>query len=152
MKIYPARKMHGSAFHVFTDEQLAKREASQAARDERLKLAAQIRAAEAAGIRVVYGVQRVEAPLVKIGTSRSLTSRLRKMPGCRLVAIVAGGYETEREVHARLKPHRVWADLRGFGYGEHFTICDDVVEWVNETRHTLGLDSVDLAELMSQYV
>ncbi len=155
MRVYPANKMHGSAFHVFTEEQLSQRKASQAAHDERLKLAAQIRAAEAIGMRMVYGAIRVEAPVVKIGTSRNLSGRdgrLRRMPGCRLVALQAGGYDVEREVHARLKPHRVWIELRGYGYGEHFRLCDDVVEWVNETRHTLGLESVDLSELMSHYV
>jgi hypothetical protein len=155
MRVYPANKMHGTAFHVFTDEQVAQREASQAAHAERLKLAAQIRAAEAVGMRMVYGAVRAELPLVKIGTSRNLSGRdgrLRRMPGCRLVALQAGGFDVEREVHARLKPHRVWANLRGFGFGEHFTICDDVVEWVNETRHALGLGSIDIAELMSQYV
>jgi len=106
-------------------------------------------------MRMVYGAIRVEAPVVKIGTSSNLSGRdgrLRRMPGCRLVALQAGGYDVEREVHARLKPHRVLIELRGYGYGEHFSLCDDVVEWVNETRHTLGLESVDLSELMSHYV
>lgn len=135
-------------------DRLAYREERDRVRAEIAAFAAQIRAAEQLRMRLVYGVLRAEAPVVKIGTSRRLAGRpgrLRALPGCSLVAVMAGGYAEEHEVHQRLARHRVKVVLAGHGHGEHFVICDDVVEWVNETRHAVGVPMLATDALLSQY-
>lgn len=154
MKPKAIHGLHGHGFDVFTAQHEQLREANDAARAERALFAAQIRAADAARLPRVYAVLRAELPLVKIGTTTNLAGRdgrLRRMPGCTLVALTLGGHPDERAVHQRLAEHRVKAMLRGSGHGEHFTLSGPVVDWVNETRRTLGLDVLVLDDLMSQY-
>jgi len=147
--------IHNRAYETPPDAaRLAYRESRDQIRSEIATFTAQIRAAEQLQMRLVYGALRVEAPVVKIGTSRRLagrTGRLRRMPGCSLIAVMAGGYAEEREVHERLARHRVKVVLTGHGHGEHFVICDDVVEWVNETRHAVGAPPLATDALLSQY-
>ena len=133
---------------------LAYREERDRIRAEVAVFTAQIRAAEHLQMRLVYGALRAEVPVVKIGTSRRIAGRpgrLRRMPGCSLVAIMAGGYAEEREVHERLARHRVKCVLTGHGHGEHFVVCDDVIEWVNETRHAVGAPLLAVDDILSQY-
>lgn len=147
------KPIHGRGYEAPpTPQKLAYREARDAARAEIASFAAQIRAAHALQMRLVYGVLRAEAPVIKIGNSYSLASRLRKMSGGTLVALAHGGYEEERAVHERLAAHRVRVDLPGYGFTEHFVLCDEVVEWVNETRRAVDLDPVDLEGIMSHYM
>ena len=147
--------IHGRAFLPPPDaDRLAYREQRDQIRTEVATFSAQIRAAEQLQMRLVYGVLRAEVPVVKIGTTRRIAGhkgRLRRMPGCSLVAVMAGGYSEEREVHERLARHRVKFVLTGHGHGEHFVICDDVIEWVNETRHAVGAPMLDTATVLSQY-
>jgi len=151
----PVRALHGHGFSPFTDEHEASRIAKAHIRDDVSRFSAQLRAAEALKMRMVYGALRRERPLVKIGTSFRLTGhdgRIKRMKGSTLVALTLGGYDVERQVHERLARHRVWADLPGEGFGEHFTLCADVLGWINETRHAVGLEVLDLRRLMSHYV
>lgn len=154
MKLKPVHGLHGHGFDVFTAKHEMMREANDAARGERARFAAQIRAADAMRMPRVYAVLRTELPLVKIGTTTNLAGRdgrLRRMPGCTLVALMPGGHPDERAVHHRLADYRVKATLRGEGHGEHFTLSEPVVDWINETRRALGLEVLALDDLMSHY-
>lgn len=123
-------------------------------RDDMKRMARQLEAATAARIPLVYAVTRAEAPVVKIGFSRHLAGRrggrLIRMPGCTLVALMAGGYAEEHAVHERLAAHRVHMDFPGYGGSEHFWINDDVLAWINETRDVIGLDPLRLDQLLPE--
>lgn len=154
-----AHHIHNRAFDVPPDEAyLEDRERRHQVRAEVAALTAQVRAATALKMPLVYGALRKEAPVVKIGTSVILPSRaswpgrLARFGGidqARLVAVMHGDHQTERAVHQRLASARVrMDDLPGTGVTEHFRITDEVVEWINETRVAIGLDPVTSSELL----
>jgi len=120
--------------------------------DDLKVLAVHLRAARAVGMPVVYAALRSEQPVVKIGMSRRLAGRggrLSHMPGCSLVAVLAGDRQTESEVHARLAASRTRAELPGQGVTEHFHLTDEVMAWVNETRESMSLIPVTLGQMLS---
>ena len=119
---------------------------------------AQIKAATALRIPLVYAVVRREYPAIKIGTSFTLvkqasrTGRLMRFGGVnavRLVAVTHGGRDVERKIHERLAPSRVTLDLPGLGHTEHFHFTGDVIAWVNEARAEIGLCPVTEGELLA---
>lgn len=133
---------------LWLEEQDVSNEDAMDLREEMRTLAVHLRAAKAARIPLVYAVLRHELPVVKIGVSRNLSGRdgrLRRMPGCRLVAVVQGGRDVERSIHTLLSESRTTVPLRGYGTSEHFRLTPEVVDWVNEARSRIGLARVDLA-------
>ena len=120
--------------------------------DDLKALAVQLRAATAARIPVVYGLLRVETPVVKIGFSTHLadrTGRKRGFKDSRLVTLTPGGRDEERQVHGRLAEYRLTVDLPGSGNTEHFQIVQPVVDWINETRTALNLIPVSMDDLLA---
>lgn len=108
------------------------------------RLVAHLKAADAARMPLVYAVLRAEAPVIKIGFTRTLGSRigsrLSRMPGARLVAVIPGGRREEMAIHQRLASSRVTMDLPGDGGSEHFHLTEEVIDWINEARSAIGLD------------
>ena len=148
--------IHSRAFHRPPDEaRLAYREQRDRQRAEVALFTAQLRAATALKMPLVYGALRKEAPVVKIGTSRAMPNKYGGggrfaggLSSIGLIALMHGSYAEERAVHQRLASARVrMDDLPGTGVTEHFRITDEVVEWINETRVAIGLDPVTAEEL-----
>ena len=148
--------IHCRAFDVPPDEtRLAYREQRDKTRDDIVLMSAQIKAAAAVRMPLIYGVLREESPVVKIGTSTVLPSqaswpgRLVRLGQVRLVAVAPGDRHAERQVHERLASSRIrMDDLPGSGVTEHFRITDEVVEWINETRDAIALDPITADELL----
>ena len=147
--------IHVRAFLPPPDEsRLAYRAERDRRRADIATFTAQLRAATALQLPMVYGILRKEAPVVKIGTSRALPNtadgggRFAGFGGIALVALTHGAHAEERAIHHRLAASRVrMDDLPGSGVTEHFLITDEVVDWINETRSAIGLDLVTADEL-----
>ena len=149
--------IHNRAFHRPPDqERLAYREERDRRRADIAKFTAQLRAATALKMPLVYAALRREAPVVKIGTSRAMPDQptgggrfAGGLSSVGLVALAHGSYAEERQIHERLAASRIrMDDLPGTGATEHFLITDEVVGWINETRVVLGLDPVTVQELL----
>ena len=153
MSAYP---LHNRAFESPRSPEFEEyREQRDAMRAEVRYFTAQMRAATALRMPMVYAVLRKEAPVVKIGTSGIMADTsvgggrfAGQMSNVRLVAITHGGRDEERAVHELLAASRVrMDDLPGTGVTEHFRITAEVVSWINEARSALGLDPITPDEM-----
>lgn len=149
-------RIHSRAFYLPPDEaRIAYREERDRRRADIARFTAQLRAATALKMPLVYGALRKEVPVVKIGTSRAMPNQPTgsgrfggKLSSIGLIALMHGSYAEERAIHHRLAASRVrMDDLPGSGVTEHFLITDEVVDWINETRSAIGLDLVTADEL-----